>query len=134
MNGIKPNDIAIITPYRAQVEIIKNLIKNENISKVEVGTVDGFQGREKEAILISFVRSNDVNEIGFLREDRRTNVAITRAKRHVALFMDTSTLSNHKFLSDLIDYCYDNVDIGTYICYAALLKNLYNVLLHLLYI
>jgi len=71
---------------------------------VEVGSVDGFQGREFEAVLISFVRSNDDGDIGFLSETRRTNVAITRAKRHVFMVGDSGTLGRHEFYSRLIDY------------------------------
>ena len=84
MHGIKPIDIAIISPYRAQIQLLRELINNH---KIEIGTVDGFQGREKEAIIISMVRSNDTNTIGFLKEDRRTNVAVTRARRHCAIFV-----------------------------------------------
>jgi hypothetical protein len=68
---------------------------------VEIGSVDGFQGREKEVIIISFVRCNDQGEVGFLTDDRRTNVAVTRARRQVVLIGDSDTLERHKFLKKL---------------------------------
>eukprot|EP01083_Nonionella_stella_P300506 1026363_1 len=107
--GIKARDIAVITPYRGQVKVLREMMHDE----VEIGTVDGFQGREKEAIVVSFVRSNDEHVIGFLRDDRRTNVAITRARRHCCLFLNSETLERHSFLKQLTDYCYDRADIRT---------------------
>jgi superfamily I DNA and/or RNA helicase len=115
--GISPRDIAIITPYNAQVDLIKSLLANhQQLSKdVEIGSgndclsrvvldflVDGFQGREKEAVIISFVRSNDKYDIGFLREVRRTNVAITRARRHVCMIGNSETLERHPFYKRLV--------------------------------
>jgi superfamily I DNA and/or RNA helicase len=110
-SGVPPNEIAIITPYNAQVNLIKSMVDEMDIN-VEVGSVDGFQGREKEAIIISFVRSNSIGEIGFLSETRRTNVAITRARRHVCLVGDSSTLEKAKFYKDLIDYVDEFGDIS----------------------
>lgn len=89
--GISAKDIAVITPYTAQVQLIKSLLLD--ITEVEVGTVDGFQGREKEAIIFSFVRSNPECELGFLEDSRRTNVALTRARRHLCVIGDSETLS-----------------------------------------
>jgi superfamily I DNA and/or RNA helicase len=74
------------------------------ITGIEVSTVDGFQGREKEIIIISMVRSNPQHSIGFLANDRRMNVAVTRAKRLCILVADSSTVSHHTFLKDLLDY------------------------------
>ena len=68
---------------------------------LEIGSVDGFQGREKEAIIISFVRCNDDHEIGFLSERRRTNVAITRARRHCCIIGNGETLGSHSFYQKL---------------------------------
>lgn len=97
--GVTAESIGIITPYSAQVGIIKKILQN---AAVEVSTVDGFQGREKEAILISLVRSNDEGEIGFLRDKRRLNVAMTRAKRHLCVVGDLELMANSRvqFLQD----------------------------------
>eukprot|EP00941_MAST-03F_sp_MAST-3F-sp1_P004065 g4065.t1 len=108
--GLSPSNIGIITPYNAQVTLIKELLQGLNKSDevLEVRTVDGFQGREKEAIIISLVRSNrGRNNIGFLRERRRLNVAITRARRHCCIVCDSDTISrSDKFLANLVDYFY----------------------------
>ncbi|EDK36972.2 hypothetical protein PGUG_01070 [Meyerozyma guilliermondii ATCC 6260] len=97
--GVTAESIGIITPYSSQVGIIKKILQNP---AVEVSTVDGFQGREKEAILISLVRSNDEGEIGFLRDKRRLNVAMTRPKRHLCVIGDMELMANSgvKFLQD----------------------------------
>jgi ATP-dependent RNA/DNA helicase IGHMBP2 len=73
-----------------------------------VSTVDGFQGREKEIIIISMVRSNPKHEIGFLSNERRMNVAVTRAKRLCAIIGDSGTVSKNKFLKELITYFKEN--------------------------
>ena len=70
--------------------------------------MDGFQGREKEAIVLSLVRSNEEGEVGFLKDKRRLNVAITRAKRHVCVIGDSETLSRDAFLAGLIDYFFEH--------------------------
>jgi ATP-dependent RNA/DNA helicase IGHMBP2 len=105
--GVKENQIAIITPYSAQVQTIRSLL-SENYEEIEIGTVDGFQGREKEAIIISMVRSNPDGQVGFLADERRTNVAITRARRHVCVVCDTATLRTNPFLSRMSQYFTDN--------------------------
>eukprot|EP01102_Stenamoeba_stenopodia_P003957 TRINITY_DN1408_c0_g2_i1.p1 TRINITY_DN1408_c0_g2~~TRINITY_DN1408_c0_g2_i1.p1 ORF type:complete len:800 (+),score=150.06 TRINITY_DN1408_c0_g2_i1:186-2585(+) len=107
--GLKPNEIAIITPYNAQVDILRNLLKRK-YETMEIGSVDGFQGREKEAIVISMVRSNAIKEVGFLIDDRRTNVAITRARRHLAVICDSETVSNHPFLDKFVKYCTEKAE------------------------
>lgn len=71
---------------------------------VEVRSVDGFQGQEREAVVLSFVRSNIAREVGFLSDHRRINVAVTRAKRHVAVIADSETVSSDPFLQRLITY------------------------------
>ncbi|XP_074582927.1 uncharacterized protein LOC141839147 [Curcuma longa] len=104
-SGVQASDIGIITPYAAQVTYLKMLRSKENILKdVEISTVDGFQGREKEAIIISMVRSNSKKEVGFLSDDRRMNVAVTRARRQCCLVCDTETVSHNTFLKRLIEY------------------------------
>jgi len=74
----------------------------KKLTDVEISTVDGFQGREKECIIISMVRSNDEKQVGFLCESRRMNVAVTRAKRFVCLIGDSDTVSNDKMLKEMI--------------------------------
>jgi predicted DNA helicase len=101
--GLSGKDIGIITPYAAQVKLIKQLLAERNF-KVEVNSVDGFQGREKEVIIVSFVRSNDEREIGFLKDLRRLNVAITRPRRKLILIGNANTLSSHPVYEKLIDY------------------------------
>ena len=93
--GVPASCVGIITPYAAQVALLRELRAESGaaLAALEVSTVDGFQGREKEAIVISCVRSNAAHEVGFLADARRMNVAVTRARRHVALLGDTETLS-----------------------------------------
>ncbi len=100
--GVKPQDIGIITPYLAQVKHLKKALEKDKIF-VEVNTVDGFQGREKEVIVISFVRSNDKGELGFLEDLRRLNVAITRPKRKLIMVGNKKTLSSHPIYKKLIE-------------------------------
>ncbi|CAI5700818.1 unnamed protein product [Peronospora effusa] len=101
--GLKEDEIAVITPYNKQVQILKALLL-ESYPKLEIRSVDGFQGCEKEAVVMSLVRSNALRQVGFLSDDRRMNVAITRAKRHVAVVCDTDTISSHKFLATLVNH------------------------------
>jgi len=99
--GVKEKDIAVIAPYAAQIRLLRQMCHYE---KVEIDTVDGFQGREKETVIISMVRSNSVGEIGFLSDTRRTNVALTRARRKLLVIGDSATLSTHPFYERLINY------------------------------
>ncbi|HEX6960457.1 MAG TPA: AAA domain-containing protein [Lacipirellula sp.] len=99
--GVAAADIAVIAPYAAQVRWLRERVKD---AAIEVDTVDGFQGREKEAILISLVRSNREGEIGFLADTRRMNVALTRARRKLIVIGDSSTLGGHPFYAALLDY------------------------------
>ena len=101
--GLPQAAVAVITPYNAQVAVLRNKLK-PLYPAVEIGSVDGFQGREKEAVVLSLVRSNASREVGFLAEDRRLNVAITRARRHVALVCDADTIRRHTFLAAMLDY------------------------------
>lgn len=98
--NIPPNAIGVITPYSAQVRTLRNLVDE----RVEVNSVDGFQGREKEAIIISLVRSNTRGEVGFLQETRRMNVALTRARRKLIVIGDSGTITAHPFFANLINY------------------------------
>lgn len=107
--GVEPTSIGVISPYSAQVGLLKRLI-HEQSPEIEISTVDGFQGREKDVIVMSLVRSNDNHEVGFLAEDRRINVAITRPRRQLCVIGDTETLSksNSKFLKRWVDWLEDN--------------------------
>ena len=99
--GLDPKQIAVIAPYAAQARLLRQQNRWENL---EIDTVDGFQGREKEAVLISLVRSNARGEIGFLAEARRMNVALTRAKRKLIVIGDSATIGADPFFSQLLDY------------------------------
>uniref|UniRef100_A0A7N0VDF1 DNA helicase n=1 Tax=Kalanchoe fedtschenkoi TaxID=63787 RepID=A0A7N0VDF1_KALFE len=104
-SGVSASDIGIITPYAAQVVLLKMMRGNRDILKdLEISTVDGFQGREKEAIIISMVRSNSKKEVGFLSDHRRMNVAVTRARRQCCIVCDSETVSNDEFLKRLVEY------------------------------
>ena len=104
-SGLDPRDIAVIAPYAAQVRWLRDHYRG---AKVEIDTVDGFQGREKEAVLISLVRSNQQAEIGFLGDRRRMNVAMTRARRKLIMIGDSSTLANHDFYAQMLEYFEQN--------------------------
>ena len=99
--GLAGPDIAVIAPYSAQVRLLKQKIRED---RLEIDTVDGFQGREKEAILISLVRSNPSGEIGFLADVRRMNVALTRARRKLLVIGDSATMGSHPFYRQFIEY------------------------------
>jgi DNA polymerase alpha-associated DNA helicase A len=89
--GVKPEDIAVITPYNAQLALMSGPLK-EAFPGIELGSVDGFQGREKEAVIVTLVRSNAEGEVGFLSDKRRLNVAMTRPKRHLCIIGDSETV------------------------------------------
>ena len=101
-------DVGIISPYRAQVQFLRSLIKKREFFKpyrslVSVNTVDGFQGQERDVILISLVRSNEEGQIGFLRDLRRMNVAITRARMKLIILGNARTMTRHPFYKKLWD-------------------------------
>ncbi|XP_064609271.1 DNA-binding protein SMUBP-2-like [Liolophura sinensis] len=102
-SGVKPRDIAVIAPYNLQVELLRIRLSTK-YPDLEIKSVDGFQGREKTAVIISMVRSNNTGEVGFLAERRRINVAITRAQRHLAVVCDTETVNHDEFLKSLTEY------------------------------
>ena len=102
-------DVGIISPYRAQVQYLRHRIKKHEYFKpfrqlISVNTVDGFQGQERDIILISLVRSNDEGQIGFLRDLRRMNVAITRARMKLIILGDSQTMTRHPFYQRLYEY------------------------------
>ena len=102
-------DVGIISPYRAQVQYLRRQLKKKDFFKpyrslISVNTVDGFQGQERDIILISLVRANDEGQIGFLRDLRRMNVAITRARMKLIILGDASTMTRHPFYKKLHEY------------------------------
>lgn len=111
-SGLNPADIAVITPYNLQVELIR-LQLSSKYPQLEIRSVDGFQGREKEAVVLSLVRSNPNREIGFLAESRRLNVAVTRARRHVAVICNSETVSTDQFLKGFISYLEEYGEVRT---------------------
>ena len=103
-------DVGIISPYRAQVQLLRQLLIKREFFKpffrrsISVNTVDGFQGQERDIIVISLVRSNDEGQIGFLRDLRRMNVAITRARMKLIILGDCETMTRHPFYRKLYEY------------------------------
>jgi ATP-dependent RNA/DNA helicase IGHMBP2 len=106
--GVDPQAIGVIAPYAAQVRLLRDSASKqaprELWCRVEIDTVDGFQGREKEAIVISMVRSNPQHEIGFLADRRRMNVALTRARRKLIVIGDSATLGIEPFYQAFLQY------------------------------
>ncbi|MFP2930467.1 AAA domain-containing protein, partial [Pyxidicoccus sp. 3LG] len=100
--GLSPRELAVITPYSAQAHRLRERVEALH-PEVEVDTVDAFQGREKDAILVSLTRSNGEGQLGFLNDLRRINVAITRARRHLFVVGDSATLSGHPFYARFIE-------------------------------
>ena len=99
-------DVAIISPYRAQVQLLRKMLRGTPFFKpflhlISINTVDGFQGQERDVVLISLVRANDQGQIGFLRDLRRMNVAITRARMKLIILGDAATLTRHPFYARL---------------------------------
>ncbi len=105
-SGLKARDVAILTPYVAQAKLLKTLVREPGL---EIGSVDGFQGREKEAVIVSLVRSNDSGTIGFLGDLRRLNVALTRARRALIVLGDSVTIARHPVYQKFVDYA-DSLD------------------------
>jgi superfamily I DNA and/or RNA helicase len=106
-------DIGIISPYKEQVEWLKdNLSAYEmnrtRLSSLSIKTIDGFQGEERDVIYISLVRSNERQEIGFLSDLRRMNVAITRARKKLVVIGDSATIGAHPFYKSFLEYCEKN--------------------------
>ncbi len=102
-------DVGLISPYKAQVQYLRQLIRRDNFFKpyrpaITINTVDGFQGQERDVILISLVRANEDGQIGFLNDLRRMNVAMTRARMKLIILGDASTLTRHAFYEALYRY------------------------------
>jgi ATP-dependent RNA/DNA helicase IGHMBP2 len=98
--GLSPEAVAVITPYRGQAAVLQARLE---ATGVEVDTVDAFQGREADAVLLSCVRSNPEGQVGFLADLRRMNVALSRARRHLFLVGDSATLGRHPFYAELVE-------------------------------
>ena len=103
-SGVGEKDIGVESPYSLQVELLKSRLA-PRCPGVEVASVDGFQGREKEAMVLSLVRSNTEAEVGFLAESRRINVSVTRARRSCIIIGDRQTLRSDTSLDSLWRYC-----------------------------
>ncbi|XP_026118827.1 DNA-binding protein SMUBP-2 [Carassius auratus] len=110
--GVHVKDIAIIAPYNLQVDLLRQKLSHK-YAELEIKSVDGFQGREKEAVVLSLVRSNRKGEVGFLAEDRRINVAVTRARRQLVVVCDSQTVRKHDFLKTLVDYMSEHGEVHT---------------------
>ena len=111
-------DFGLISPYKSQVQYIRGLIKRNAFFKpfrrlITVHTVDGFQGQERDVIMISLVRANDKGQIGFLGDLRRMNVAITRARMKLMILGDAPTLTRHAFYKGLYEYIRENGQVIT---------------------
>jgi superfamily I DNA and/or RNA helicase len=100
--GVRAEDVAVIAPYAAQVRLLRKLLAD--VEGLEIDSVDGFQGREKEAVVLSLVRCNLEGEVGFLGDVRRTNVALTRARRGLVVIGDSATLAHHPFYARVCEY------------------------------
>jgi ATP-dependent RNA/DNA helicase IGHMBP2 len=96
------SSVGVISPYRGQIDILSDLFNDEKM--VTVNTIDSFQGQERDVIYLSLVRSNDRSEIGFLKDYRRMNVAMTRARMKLVVIGDSATLGNDSFYSDFLDF------------------------------
>jgi ATP-dependent RNA/DNA helicase IGHMBP2 len=100
--GVRAQDIALISPYDGQVQKLRQILADQ--PELEIDTVDGFQGREKEAVVLSLVRSNDSGELGFVADIRRINVALTRARKKLVVIGDSATVGRHPFHAGLVQY------------------------------
>ena len=101
---MSPADIGVITPYQAQVREIRDRVGDLVDAGLEVSSVDGFQGREKLVMVVDLVRSNDEGQIGFLRDVRRMNVALTRAKRWMMVLGDGALMARHRYYKGLLEH------------------------------
>lgn len=112
--NVPENSIGVISPYNAQVSHLKKLIHDElKLTDIEISTVDGFQGREKDVIILSLVRSNEKFEVGFLKEERRLNVAMTRPRRQLFVVGNIEVLQRcgNKYLKSWSEWCEENADV-----------------------
>ncbi|KAK4699743.1 hypothetical protein P7C70_g6514, partial [Phenoliferia sp. Uapishka_3] len=109
--NVPPTAIAIVSPYNSQVSLLASLIHVEH-PEIEIASIDSFQGREQEVVIISLVRSNEEGEVGFLKEQRRLNVAMTRPRRQLVVVGDSGTVGKgSKFLKAWMDWLEENADV-----------------------
>ncbi|CAI4045408.1 hypothetical protein N7582_003514 [Saccharomyces uvarum] len=112
--NVPQESIGVISPYNAQVSHLKKQIHDElKLTDIEISTVDGFQGREKDVIILSLVRSNEKFEVGFLKEERRLNVAMTRPRRQLVVVGNIEALQRcgNKYLKNWSEWCEENADV-----------------------
>ncbi len=105
--GVAPAEVAVISPYEGQVQRLRALLSARVEQGLEVDTVDGFQGREKEAVVVSLVRANPAGEVGFLADVRRMNVALTRARKKLVVVGDGATVARHPFYERFLRHAQD---------------------------
>ncbi|KAJ3244071.1 hypothetical protein HDU77_010070 [Chytriomyces hyalinus] len=108
--GVSTTQISVITPYSGQVRLLQSQLLS-TYPDLEIGTVDSFQGAEKEAVILSLVRSNEKGEIGFLGDVRRLNVAVTRARRHLCIVFDEGMKRGNAFLDGMVRFVEENADM-----------------------
>ena len=107
--GVTEDMVGMISPYWAQAGLLRSLMwEGAGRLGVEVRTVDGYQGREKEVVVVSLVRSNPEGNVGFLEESRRLNVAVTRARRCAIIIGDAASLATDPAIASLVDFCLEN--------------------------
>ena len=107
--GVTEDMVGMISPYWAQAGLLRSLMwEGAGRLGVEVRTVDGYQGREKEVVVVSLVRSNPQGAVGFLEESRRLNVAVTRARRCAIIIGDAASLATDPAIASLVDFCLEN--------------------------
>ena len=109
-------DVGIISPYRGQVSLLRRMLRRDSYWKpfrhlITINTIDGFQGQERDVIVISMVRNNEDGDVGFLRELRRMNVAITRARMKILLIGNRATLSHYPFYRRLLRYIDNQLEV-----------------------
>ncbi|MBL4846526.1 MAG: AAA family ATPase [Planctomycetes bacterium] len=101
--GLPPRDVAVIAPYDAQVRLLRSLLEEERQAGLSVRSIDGFQGQEREAVIVDLVRSNFAGQVGFLSDTRRLNVAFTRARRLLLVVGDTATITRLNYLAGFLE-------------------------------
>ena len=108
--SVGTGDIGVITPYDAQTNLIKSMLRGESLGHVEAANIDGFQGREHEVIVLSFARSNSDGRLGHVDDGRRLNVALTRAKRGLVVIGDRDTLrcGHESGLTEFLRFVYEH--------------------------
>ena len=114
-DGLPAKDIGVITPYKQQVSLIERKMRGAGLD-VEVNSVDGYQGREKEAVLLSLVRSNERRQVGFVNNRRRLNVAVTRARRHLFVVCDSATVRRDFTIRSLLDHIERSGEVRSAFC------------------